>query len=79
MPVEAIGVIMSELHEIWQVEGKRHSNPESWYHECHQNFGKFLHYGLKNSVFVIYSNICFSLITFSLKIRITSCLFWDDP
>ena len=25
----AIGVTMSELHEIWQVEGKRNSNPES--------------------------------------------------
>ena len=24
VPVEANGVTMSELHEIWQIEGKRH-------------------------------------------------------
>ena len=25
----AIGVTVSELHEIWQVEGKQHSDPNS--------------------------------------------------
>ena len=28
-PVEAIEVTVSELHEIWQVEGKRRSDPKS--------------------------------------------------
>ena len=28
-PVEAIEVTVPELHEIWQVEGKRHSDPKS--------------------------------------------------
>ena len=27
--VEGIRVTMSELHEIWQVEGKRHSDQDS--------------------------------------------------
>ena len=29
VPVGAIRVTVSELHEIWQVEGKRHSDPDS--------------------------------------------------
>ncbi|XP_050281259.1 uncharacterized protein LOC126722149 [Quercus robur] len=29
VPIRAIGITMSELHEIWQVEGKRRSNPNS--------------------------------------------------
>ena len=56
--VGAIGITVSKLHEIWQVEGKWHSDPDSWN-------------------FAIYSNICFSLITFSLKVRIRSHLIWD--
>ena len=40
--VEAIGATMLELHEIWQVEGKRHSDPDSC-HEHRQNLGEFLH------------------------------------
>ena len=42
------------------------------------NLDKFLRYGPENGVFAIYSNICFSLITFSLKIRTRARLFWDD-
>ena len=38
----AIGVTVLEWHEIWQVEGKRHSDPHSCYY-CRQNLGKFLH------------------------------------
>ena len=29
VPIEVIGVTILKLHEIWQVEGKRHSNPGS--------------------------------------------------
>ena len=29
MPVEAIGATVSELHEIWQVEGKRRFDLDS--------------------------------------------------
>ena len=29
VPVEVIGEIVSKLHEIWQVEGKRHSDLDS--------------------------------------------------
>ena len=32
----AIGITVSELHEIWQVEGKRHSDRES----CIMNVAK---------------------------------------
>ena len=28
VPVEAIGTTISELHEIWQIEEKRHSDPD---------------------------------------------------
>ena len=28
VPVRAIGVTMSKLHEIWQVEGKQRSDPD---------------------------------------------------
>ena len=42
VPVEAIGVSVSELHEIWQVEGKQRSDL-NLYHEHHHNLGEFLH------------------------------------
>ena len=29
VPIEVIEVTILKLHKIWQVEGKRHSNPES--------------------------------------------------
>ena len=29
VPIKAIGVTISELCEIWQVEGKRHYDPDS--------------------------------------------------
>ena len=29
VPVEVIGEIVSKLHEIWQIEGKRYSDPDS--------------------------------------------------
>ena len=38
----AIGVSVSELHEIWQVEGKQRSDL-NLYHEHHHNLGEFLH------------------------------------
>ena len=74
VPLEAIGATVSELHEIWQVEGKQHSDPDSYYYERCLNLGEFLSISPENSVFAIYSNICFSLITFSLKVRIRSYL-----
>ena len=38
--VEAIRVTVLELHEILQVEGKQHFDPNSYY-ECRLNLGKF--------------------------------------
>ena len=38
--VKAIRATMLELHDIWQVKGKRHSNSNSW-HEHQLNLGKF--------------------------------------
>ena len=38
----AIGVTVSDWHEIWQVKGKRHSDPHSCY-DHRQNLGEFLH------------------------------------
>ena len=56
--------------------GKRRSNLEIWQMPCMSpKLGEFFQYGLENSVFAIYSNICFSLITFNLKVRIRSRLF----
>ena len=49
------------------------------YYEHRQNLGEFLREGSENNVFAIYNNICFFLITFNLKVRIRSYLFWDDP
>ena len=41
--VEAIGVTVLELHEIWQVEGKRCLIQIHYCHECRHNLGEFLH------------------------------------
>ena len=40
--VEVIGATVLELHDIWQVEEKRHYDPDSYY-EHHLNLDKFLH------------------------------------
>ena len=39
--IRVIRVIVSKLHEIWQIERKRHYDPDS--HESRQNLREFLH------------------------------------
>ena len=41
--IEAIEVIVSELLEIWQVEGKWHPDSNLRCVKHHLNLGKFLH------------------------------------
>ena len=65
--VETFWATESELHEIWQAEGKRPF--EQWLSLCLKvppDFGKFLHIAIENYDFAIYSNFCF-LNNFLLK------------